>query len=221
MRLLFPTILLAFLVPSTAAFAGQAPAAAVGAQTAAVSAAVPAALTSSAILQPAVLNLQQAIDSLHTEKWKAPVRLRDETDGNIRSIRRDVDTVLPPLLAEADKAPDSVVLGLPVLRNIEALYDVLLRVVVVSKTAAPAPQVAALEGAISKLDDARRALGDRLQEAAISREKQVSDLQAALRAIPPPPAPAPVVTPVPTPEKKRTPRKKPVSKPAAPPAAPQ
>ena len=219
MRLHFSTILFAFLVASAAGLAGQAPAEPAAAQTVAAPAAGVPANTASSILQPALLTLQQAIDSLHTDKWKAPVRLRDETDGNIRSIRRDVDTVLPPLLAESDKAPDSVVAGLPVLRNIEALYDVLLRVAIVGKTGAPAPQSAALDGAMSNLDDARRALGDRLQTVAAEKEKQVRDLQAALKAVPPPPAATPVVASAPAPEKKRTPRKKPAPKPVASPTA--
>ena len=208
LRLFLPALLLMLLVPPrTVALAAQAAVTPPPAD-------APTASTASAILQPALTNLQQAIDAQHTDKWKASARLRDDTDANIRSIRRDADTVLPPLLAEADASQDSVAAGLPVLRNIEALYDVLLRVALVGRVSAPAPQSAALDQAMAKLDDARRTLGDRLQVVAAAREKQVSDLQAALRAVPTTPALAPVATAAPVPEKKRTPRKKPAPKPA-------
>lgn len=175
--------------------------------------------TPSSILQPALDALTQTLGTLRLDKWKAPVTLRDETETNIGSIRRDIDTTLPPLLASADAKPESVSQILPAFRNIEALYDVVLRVAQVARVSAPAPQSAALDQAMADLDSARRALGDRLQTAALAQEKQVADLQAALRAVPPPPPPAPVTPPpAPTPKKRKP---KPAQKPTPAPSTPQ
>ncbi len=210
MRFFSPAL---FVLTCCAACAAQAPAN------------VPAATaqplqTPSAIMQPALDNLQQTLGMLRPDKWKASGAEREEAAANISSIGRDLQTTLPPLLAAADRAPDSVAQVLPVYRNIEALYDVLLRVSEAGSLSAPSQQSAALEEARAKLEDGRRALGDRLQAAAVSREKQVHDLQATIRAIPPPAAP--VVCPPPPPVKHRT-RKKVVKKKAIPtaPANPQ
>jgi hypothetical protein len=164
-------------------------------------------------MQPALGTLQQALDAVRLDKWKGPNVLRQEADANINSIHHDLDITLPPLLTAADAAPDSVTRVLPAYRNIEALYDVVLRVSAVARLSAPSQQSAALEQAMLSLDDARRALGDHIQLAASAQEKKVIDLQTALRAVPPAPAPAPVAATPPPPEKKRKPRPKTTKKP--------
>lgn len=176
--------------------------------------------TPSAILHPALDTLQQTLDALRLDKWKASSAVRDEADANITSIRHDLETTLPTLLAAADAAPDSIVRVLPAYRNIEALYDVLLRVTAASRLSAPSQQSAALEQATSSLDAARRALGDGLQMTALTQEKLIAGLKAALRAPPPPPAPAAAAAtpPATAPVKTRKPRPKPAQKPATTPA---
>jgi hypothetical protein len=169
-------------------------------------------------MQPALDTLQQTIDMLRPEKWKTSDAIRQETSANIDSIHRDLETPLPQLLAAADGDPDSISRMLPAYRNIEALYDVLLRVAEAGNVAAPGQQSAALERARAALEDGRRTLGDRLTSAALGQDQQVHNLQAALRAVPP--APAPVVCPPPPPAKKHRPRKKSVTKPAPAPASP-
>lgn len=213
MRLLSPALLVAILCGPCAAFAAQPPA--VAPQTAAARV-QPAP---SAIMQPALDLLNQAIGTLHPDKWKASDSVRDDAAANISSIRRDLDTTLPQLLATADGAPGSVTQMLPAYRNIEALYDVLLRVAEAGRLSAPGDQRSALESAREKLESTRRALGDRIQAAALAREQQVYSLQAAVRAIPP--APAPAVCPPPAPVKKRKARRKTVKKPATTTAKPQ
>lgn len=175
--------------------------------------------TPSAILQPALDNMQQALGIVRLDKWKASNAVREETDANLNSIHRDLDTTLPSLLATADAMPNSVSKILPTFRNIEALYDVLLRVTQVARLVAPGPQSTALDQATVSLDEARRTLGDRMQSAALAQERQIADLQAALRAVPPPPPPAPPTPLPPAPPKKRKPKPKATTpKPASPPA---
>jgi len=173
----------------------------------------------STMLRPALDVLKTALDGVRLDKWKGPAAVRSDEDANLASIRKDMETTLPPLLAAADAAPDSAAKTLPAYRNVEALYDVLLRVAAAGKLAAPGDQSSALDQALARLDDGRRALGDRLQEDAKAQEKRVGDLQAALKAIPPPaPPPAPVVCPALPPVKKKA---KPAVKPSTTPAASQ
>lgn len=213
MRLLSPALLIAIFCGSCAACAAQQPAVAPQAAAAGVQPAP------SAIMRPALDLLDQAIGTLRPDKWKASDAVRDDAAANISSIRRDLDATLPQLLATADGAPASVTQVLPAYRNIEALYDVLLRVAEAGRLSAPGDQRSALEEARGKLESARRALGDRIQAAALAREQQVHSLQAAVRAIPP--APAPAVCPPPAPVKKRRARRKTTKKPAATTAKPQ
>lgn len=177
------------------------------------------AKTPSAIMQPALDTLRQTLTTLRPDKWKGSGALREEAGANIGSIQRDLETTLPTLLAAADGNPNSIAKGLPAYRNIEALYDVLLRVAEAGGLAAPNDQNAALESARASLEDARRSFGDNLQADALAQEKQIGDLQAAVRAASP--APAPVACPPPPTTKKRKPRKKTVKKPTPAPTNPQ
>ena len=154
------------------------------------------------LMQPALDHLQGNLNGLHVERWKATGGGREEISANVASIRRDIQTTLPPLLAAADASPSSVAAVLPVFRNIDALYDVYLRVVEAAIQFGPRQQGDALEEARTRLDGARRSLGDKLQTAAEARERQLTELRAALNTRPATAA-APSPCPVPTPAKKK------------------
>ena len=173
----------------------------------------------SAILQPSLEILRTALLTVHIERWNASNAVRDDAQSNVDSIQRDMQSTLPSLLATTDAAPASAAKILPVYRNVEALYDVVLRVDTAARLAAPIDQTSALDQALTRLDDSRRALGDQLQQTAAAQEAQIVRLQAALNAVPPPAPPPPQPIPVKCPA---TPvhKKKPTTaaKPATPPA---
>lgn len=169
--------------------------ASIAAQTAAPTAAAPQPMPPSSIMKPSLDSVLRTLDDLRPEKWKTSGAIRQETAGNIDSIRRDLTNTLPSLLANADRAPDSVAQTLPAYRNIDALYDVLLRVTETGRLAAPKDQAADLQQALDGLESGRHALGERMQAAAVAREQHVHTLEAAARAAAAAPKPAPPVCP--------------------------
>ena len=183
-----------------------------------------AAAMPSATIRPSLDVLKTALAEVRLDKWKTSTQIRSVVESNLESIRNDVSSTLPSLLAQADAAPGSTAKVLPAYRNVEALYDVLLRVDAAGQLAAPADELSALDQALANLEGRRRALGDQLQHNAdaqeahvAQQEARVTQLQAALRAVPPPPpAPVPVKCPA-TPVKKK-PTAKPAAKPTTPPA---
>jgi hypothetical protein len=176
-------------------------------------------------LQPALTIVRQTVDAVRTDKWKRG-NIRDEAAQNISQIERNIDVTLPPMLRTGDSAPSSLSTLLPILRNISALYDVLLRVVEASRVVAPDEQVVQLQQALVALGNARLALSDRIQNSATAVEQQVAELQkivqsqAATIAI----TSAPIVIPCATPQPRKTIRRttrRPAAKPTpAKPAAP-
>jgi hypothetical protein len=172
-------------------------------------------------MQPSLDVLKTAIGELHIDRWKASTPIRTEAQTNLNSVQRDVQNTLPGLLATADAAPGSPAKVLPAYRNVEALYDVTLRLVVAARLAAPTNEMSALDQAIARLDDSRHALADQLQQDTDAQDKQILHLQAALKAVPPPPPPAPALAPAkcpvtPTRKKSTAAAKKPAT-----PATPQ
>jgi len=161
------------------------------------------------ILQPALGSIQQALLIVRPEKWKAPGTVSAESVSDIGSIQRDLNSTLPPLLNAADSGAMTQLL--PAYRNIEALYDVLVRVTQTSILAAPTPQSAALQHATIDLQQARRDFGDLLDSTAQSQDRHLHEVQlklTTLQSTPPPPAPVCPPPPPPAPRKAR-PRVKP------------
>jgi len=190
---------------SCAAGTAQSPA-----QAAQAAVASPSPVPPSALLKPALDSVQQTMGALKLEKWKKG-DIRDGADTNIAAIQRDIQDKLPPLLQDADAAPGTISKVLPLYRNIDALYDVVLRVLEASRVSAPADQIVQLQQALTSLGDARRALDGHLQESAGALEKQVSDLRTTLQAqlsTRSPATPAPVTPKCPAPATTRKPRKK-------------
>jgi hypothetical protein len=148
----------------------------------------------SGLLQPSLDSVQQTLGSLRVEKWKRG-SVRDEANQDISSLVKDMQSNLPPLLKDADGGPGTLSKVLPLAKHVDALYDVLLRVVEAARMSAPDDQTGELRQALSNLGSARLALDDQMQQAAATQEKQLTELrvtvekQAAFKCPAPPPAP--------------------------------
>jgi hypothetical protein len=154
--------------------------------------AAPAAPTASSLLQPSLDSIRQTLATVKVDRWKRG-SVRDEANSDIKSIAADLQQRVPSLLKDADASPGTLSKTLPVSRHIDALYDVLLRVVEASRMAAPDDQANSLRQALEGLEKARLALDDSMEQSASSQEKQLVDLrvtvqkQAAFKCPAPPP----------------------------------
>jgi hypothetical protein len=146
-------------------------------------------------LRPALANVQTAITNLNVGHWKAPNDIRAATQQDIASMQKDLNTALPPLLAQADTAasangPAALAPAFAVFRNLDALYDVLLRVTETAGLAGSAADASNLEDARAGLEDGRAKLGAWLLQAIGAQDAQVVRLQAPAAARAPAAAPA-------------------------------
>jgi hypothetical protein len=224
---------LAVQVPAQAQNAGGPtadPAAMTAATTVSGSAPGAAPVAASSLMGPALKETRETLSGLRLEKWKKG-DVRDEAEGNIRSLLGDLDTKVAPLMAAADGAPASLSKTIPLVKHMDAFYDVLLRVEEASRVSAPPEQVGAIEQSLRDVNRARLALDDQVAAVAAGQEKQIGELQAQVKALKKPtPAPASaVVEPAPckpaaAPARKKKPAaKKPANSAAAanPPATTQ
>jgi hypothetical protein len=180
----------------------------------------------SALVTPALVGVGKAGSGVDLNKWKGSNQMREEVDANLVSMKKDLEATLPPLLDASDAAPASAAAALPVLLNLDALYSVLLRVTVASRSGAPKDQNTQLEQAALTLDNARRDLGDLITATVAANEKKVSALQAtvqqqaaALQAAQAPPPSPPPTPPAKAPMKKKKPAAAATKPATTPPAA--
>ncbi len=181
--------------------------------------AAPQSETVSALVQPSLDGARATVGSLQMEKWKRGP-MRDEATANIVSIRRDIDI---HAAGSAEKTPMQIV---P--RPARRCPSPATSTRSMTYCCGWSMPLALLRPAISSLRCKRRwpisrrrgtPLDDRIQTGAAAQEKQIGDLQVALKAqakpapacpvVPAAPAPAPASAKKPAPKKR-----KPVAKPA-------
>jgi hypothetical protein len=164
-------------------------------------------------------HLRRALDSVNVPKWKAPGDVKQTTEGDVDSMQRDVANTLPTLINTALADPSKVSPAFSVYRNVDALYDVLLRV---SETAqlAGSNDAGVLEDQRAALEDARTHLGAALLQSAQVQDAEVVHLRTTAVAPPPPPAATKTVIDDGPATKSKTTAKKRAHKPAPKPATP-
>jgi hypothetical protein len=168
-----------FLASATLALLGLLPLAA-GAQGNA--APDPPPLMVSSQLRPVLSQVSATMVGLDIRHWKAPGQVRDATQQDVSSIQHDLSGTLSGLLAQADAAPGSVAAAFSVYRNIDALYDTLLRVVLTANLAAPENEASTLQSALSNLESARVNLGDSILNSAQTQQSEFLRMRAAIAA---------------------------------------
>ena len=178
--------------------------------------AAPQAPPPSSLLQPTLGSVQKTLSTLSFEKWHRGT-IREEASSNVGSMLHDIQENMPPLLKQVDGAPNSISVAIPVSAHVNALYDVLLRVVEASRVSAPGDQVTALEQALTDMSKARRAFEDRMQQTATAQEKEINALRTSLTAQAaqrPQTIPVPMVLPCGAFPTRHVVRKKPATPPA-------
>ena len=160
-----------------------------GAPAAAAQAAAPAAGTAPAPapagfamanLRPALANVQTAIGNLNIGHWKASAATRSATQQDVASMQRDLTTTLPGLFTQAEASGPAVLSpSFAVFRNLDALYDVLLRVTETAALAGSEADAANLEDARAGLEDGRGKLGAWLLQSIGAQDAQIARLQTS------------------------------------------
>jgi hypothetical protein len=176
MHISYAALMLTLAVAGGAAFGQGAPGAAPP-----TPAAVAPVVTASSLLKPPLAVVQDTLNGLKMDKWKKG-SVREEAGENVASLLKDLQTNLPPLLTAADGAPGQLSQAIPLVKHMDAFYDVMLRVEEAARVVAPGDQVDELQQSLLKLNQARLALDDHLQADAAVQEKRVGELQVALKA---------------------------------------
>jgi hypothetical protein len=143
-------------------------------------------------LRPALANVQAAIGNLNVAHWKAPSATRSAVQQDIVSMQRDLNATLPGLVSQAEASGPGVLSpSFAVFRNLDALYDVLLRVSETASLAASGADAGSLEDARAGLEDGRAKLGAWLLQSIGTQDAQIARMQASVShpaAAPPPPS---------------------------------
>ena len=142
-------------------------------------------------LRPALANVQTAISNLNVAHWKVSGATRSAVQDDVGSMQRDLNGTLPGLMAQVEANPASLSPVFAVFRNLDALYDVLLRVTETASLAGSGADAGNLEDARAGLEDGRAKMGTWLLQSIGAQDAQIARLHApppGPAAAPPPPA---------------------------------
>jgi hypothetical protein len=175
-------------------------------------------------------SIEADLSKTRIEKWKTDGGTKRQTQANVDSIHRNLQSALPEMLSQISNSPEDLAASFKLYRNLDALYDVFGSVVESAGAFGSKDEFQSLSNDMNGLESERRAFGERMQKLASAKEEELGHLRAqvkTLSAAPPPPPKKIIVDDTETPRKpagkKKTTAKasttKP-SKPAKPVAAP-
>lgn len=173
-------------------------------------------------LQQTAQNMQADLGKTRIDKWKVDSGAKREMQSQVESLQRNLQSALPEIIAQLNSSPEDVAASFKLYRNLDALYDVFGTVAESAGAFGSKDEYQSLSNDMSALQNARRALGERLQNLTAAKESELARLRnqvKTLQAAPPAP-PKKIVVDATEPPKKPAPKKK-TAKPATtqPPAA--
>jgi hypothetical protein len=158
---------------------------------------------------------------LRIDRWKIDSGSKRQTQGNVDSVQRNLQSALPEMIAELKASPESLTSTFKLYRNLDALYNVFGSVTESTGAFGSKDEFQSLENDLSAFEKARVAFAERMESLSGAKEAEVTRLRAALQnaqtvAAPP----KKIVVDDDAPPKKPPAKKKPAPKPntATPPA---
>jgi hypothetical protein len=166
---------------------------------------------------------QADLTKLRIERWKTDGSTKKQSQNDVESIQRNLQSALPEMIGQLRGAPEDMPATFKLYRNLDALYDVLGGVVESAGAFGPKDDFQSLSNDLQSFEGTRKQLADRVNNLATSKEQEIvrlrADLKTAQAAIPASP-PKKLVVDDNEPAKKPAVKKKPVAKkPAGTPAS--
>jgi hypothetical protein len=128
-------------------------------------------------VQFAADSLRQTVLTVNVDHWKAPKEVKSVAQDDISSIINDLTAVLPGLLRTAQASPASFKPAFEVYRNVNALYDVVLRVSQAAAFTGASDDAASLQAVLGNLAKARNNLSNSLAAASEQRDVELAQLR--------------------------------------------
>ena len=169
-------------------------------------------------LQQASEATQADLGKLRIEKWKVDSGSKKQALANVESIKRNLQSALPEIIAQLQNSPEDLNATFKLYRNLDALYDVFGSVAESAGAFGSKDEFQALSNDLNTIERSRRSLGERLENLTASKEAELAQLRTQVRTLQAnaaPPTPKKIVVDDNEP-KKPAGKRKPVPKPPKP-----
>jgi hypothetical protein len=134
-------------------------------------------------LEQASQAAQTDLGKLRIEKWKTDSNSKRQTQSNVESIQRNLQSALPGMITELRGSPEGLASTFKLYRNLDALYDVFRSVVESAGAFGSKDDFQSLSNDIAALESVRRSLGERIQNLAASKEGELTRLRGQVKTM--------------------------------------
>jgi len=173
----FPILLQVFILTPMASAAGLQSNAAMPTQEGMVSPAI------SESLRPALEQVGQSVGQIQIDHWKVSKGWKQQLQNDADSISGDLSHQLPGLLQQAQARPTALDAQLRLMQNVDALYDVLVRLTLAADLTERKSDAMLLDNALQQLEAARKTAATQLGAVAAEQDRQLTELRARLEAV--------------------------------------
>ena len=135
-------------------------------------------------LRPALQQVGNSVGQIHIDRWKLSKSWKAQLQSDADSIAQDLAHALPALFQQAQASPTTLDAQLRVMQNVDALYDVLVRLTMAADLTEKKSDAALLDSALDRLEAARKTAAGQLVNAAALQDRQLVQLQARVVANP-------------------------------------
>lgn len=133
-------------------------------------------------LRPALEQAGNSVGRIQIDHWKVSKTWKEQMQSDADSIAQDLSHQLPGLFQQAQASPAALDAQMRVMQNVDALYDVLVRLTMAADLTEKKTDAALLDSAVERLEAARKTATAQLVSAAALQNQQLVQLQARVQA---------------------------------------
>lgn len=134
------------------------------------------------IYQPALDQVGAALRQVDVGRWKLSRQWKAQVASDVSSIQQDLSGPLAGLMQKAQANPTALGPRMDVARNVDALYDVMVRVTTAANLAGKS-DAAVLDSALERLQQSRKTAADGLLIQVQAQDQELVQLRATAQAV--------------------------------------
>ncbi len=132
-------------------------------------------------LEQASQSTQLDLAKLRIEKWKTDSGTKRQSDADVQSIQRNLQSAMPEIVGLLRNSPESLPETFRLYRNLDALYDVFSSVVESAGAFGSKDEFQSLQNDLNAMEKSRHSVADRMEALSVSKENEVGQLRLQLR----------------------------------------
>jgi hypothetical protein len=133
-------------------------------------------------IQSAARTTTADVSLLNMRKWKVTGEVKNDAETKAEAIQRNLTIAMPTLVSQVQASPNDFAANFKLYRTLGVLYDVMSSLAESTGAFGSKSDFEALASDLNRIDQARRALGERLEGLAGAKDAEIARLQDQLKA---------------------------------------